>query len=385
MHLERTQQALRRTLFVLCALALLAAAALSGCARDDSEYLPVSELIGVPKQSSPIVGFSQLGEESSWRMENTQSILDAAEDAGIQLMYENGHQKLENQIKALRSFIAYQVDAIVLAPLVETGWEAVLQEAADAGIPVILEDREVIDAPEGAVVAWTGPDFYAEGRKAAAQLLSEYKDAEGPVNIIELSGTQGSTAAQDRHEGFRATLGARDRYRIIKSVSGDFMLSKGREVMRELLGQIDTDSVDVIFSHNADMTLGAIEAVEEHGLVPGKDIQIVTIEADDAIRELVQEGKVLCAVESSPDNGSDVLDLVGRVLAGEEVEDRTARSGGVITRKSLEQSLPAPSAAPAASGLRRVHAPRGPVVQNNCNYIQCTESTSGVSAPAGGC
>ena len=279
----------------------------------------------------PIVGFCQLGEESDWRVANTQSIIDAAQESGVQLMYENAQQKLENQIKAIRSFIAYKVDAIVLAPIVETGWEAVLAEAMEAGIPVILEDRRLTDAPEGAVVAWVGSDFEAEGRKAAAEVLSAFRDTEGQINIVELRGTHGSTASERRAAGFRQTLGQRTRYNIIKSVSGDFMVSKGREAMRDVLDQIGADSIDVLFAHNDDMAIGAIEVLEEYGLVPGKDVFIVTVDAQEKARELVQQGRINVAIECNPDIGPAVLEIVQDVLAGRNVPTDTYSQEGIVT------------------------------------------------------
>lgn len=349
---------MRKTAVVL-ALLLLLATACCGCTERSADDMNLTELIGMPEQSSPIVGFSQLGEESAWRIENTQSILDAAEDAGVQLMYENGRQKLDSQIKALRSFITYKVDAIVLAPLVETGWEAVLQEAMDAGIPVILEDRDVADAPEGAIVARTGPDFYAEGRKAAAYVLQQFKNMDGSVNIVELSGTPNSTSAQELHNGFRDTIGNRTRYRIIKSASGDFMLSKGREVMRTLLDQPGAEDIDVLYSHNYEMTLGAIEAMEERGLVPGEDILIITIEAPEEVVPLIKEGKIACAVGSSPDMGKNVLEIVQAVLDGQEVPQQIDIPQTVITGESLEKDTSAASS-PADPSTAAVHADAAP-------------------------
>lgn len=357
---------MRKIIFFVLAAVLT----LSGCARVPA---PDPELASppTPTPSSPIVGFCQLGEESAWRIANTESIIRAAEDAGVRLMYENAQQKLENQIKALRSFIAYKVDAIVLAPIVEEGWTAVLQEAMDAGIPVILEDRTISDAPEGAVAAWTGSDFYAEGEKAAEFLLEKFRNTAGHVNIVELRGTEGSTA-EDRGVGFRDTLGSRPRFSILRSVSGDFMVSKGREAMRMVLDQTPPDtSIDVIFSHNDDMAIGAIEALEERGITPGKDVIVISVDAQEKARELVTEGKIACAVECNPDIGPAVLDLVQKVLRGEEVPDLTyseevvytADSGAVSERDAsvgivvtMTSAQPSASASAASSGAGRLPA-----------------------------
>ena len=263
-----------------------------------------------------IVGFAQLGAESGWRVGNTRDVIDAAERAGIQLMYRNAEQKQENQIKAIRSFIAYQVDVIALAPIVEDGWDNVLQEAREAGIPVLLADRYVHVADESLFAGYVGSDFLKEGRAAGAFLQRKAEGAEH-VRIVEITGTEDSTPVKQRAIGFREVLAGDARFEIIHSVSGDFLRSKGKECMENLLAQ--THQIDVLYSHNDAMTLGAVEAIEAAGLVPGQDIIIITIDGEQGAIDLLKQGKINCVVECTPMQGDLIMDLARRLAAGEEI------------------------------------------------------------------
>ena len=236
-----------------------------------------------------ILGFAQLGSESGWRIGNTRSVIQAAERAGIQLMYKNAEQKQENQIKAIRSFIAYRVDVIAFAPIVEDGWENVLREARDAGIPVICSDRAVRVSDGGLIACFVGSDFYAEGRRAAEYLLKRMEGRPGPVRIAEMSGTLDSTPMRERALGFRETLGDDPRFQIVYSQSGDFLRSRGREVMENILA--GTEKIDVLYSHNDAMTLGAVESLEERGIRPGQDILIITVDGEQGAIDLLRQAR----------------------------------------------------------------------------------------------
>jgi ABC-type sugar transport system substrate-binding protein len=174
------------------------------------------------------VGFSQIGAESGWRTANTDSIKSEAAKRGIELVFSDAQQKQENQIKALRSFIAQGVDVIAFSPVVETGWEPVLQEIKKAKIPVILSDRAVDVSDNSLYVTFIGADFVEEGRRAANWLV---KASGGKAMIAELVGTPGSAPAIDRKKGFEEVLAKNPDMKIIKSQSGDFTRAKGKEVM----------------------------------------------------------------------------------------------------------------------------------------------------------
>ena len=304
----------RATLLLAAFLALALLLPLGGCAPRSAP----EDTAGDGGEDTVLLGFSQLGRESAWRMGNSRDIQEAAERAGVQLMYDNAQQEQENQIKAIRSFIAYQVDVIAFAPIVEQGWDTVLTEARDAGIPVLLTDRFIVTEDPSLYVGYVGADFLAEGRKAGAFLV-EKADREGleDLKIVELSGTLSSTPMQQRSSGFREMIAGDARFEILETVSGDFLRSKGKECMIALLER--HERIDVLFSHNDSMTLGAIEAIEEAGLRPGEDIIIITVDGEQAAIDLLQEGKINCVVECTPMLGDIIMDLTKKLAAGEDI------------------------------------------------------------------
>ena len=274
---------------------------------------------GMPREDEQrpiILGFSQLGSESGWRIGNTRSVVKAAADAGIQLMERNAEQKQENQIKALRSFIAYQVDVIAFSPMVEDGWDNVLREAKEAGIPVICSDREVKVEDDSLIACFVGSDFYDQGVRAAKFLLKKMEGVPGPIRIAEISGTVDSTPMRDRARGFRDMIAQDARFEIVYSESGDFLRSMGKEVMQDILR---TTGVDVLYSHNDAMTLGAVEAIEASGFVPGKDIVIITVDGEQGAIDLLKQGKINCVVECTPMLGDIIMVLARKLVAGEEI------------------------------------------------------------------
>jgi simple sugar transport system substrate-binding protein len=268
-----------------------------------------------------ILGFSQIGAESAWRKCNTRSVQEAAADAGIQLLFSNAEQKQENQIKAIRSYIAYQVDVIAFVPIVANGWDNVLQEAKDAGIPVLVTDRKINVKDESLYAGFIGTDSVEEGRNAGRFLLEKF--GEGlergkTIRIVELSGTVGSSPAAGRAEGFREILKPYPQFQIVFSESGDFLRSKGYELMRVIL-DAHTD-IDVIYSHNDGMTLGAIDVMKERGLKPGLDVVIITVDAEQAAIDALARGDMNCVIECNPKQGPQIMELALALARGERIE-----------------------------------------------------------------
>jgi len=271
-----------------------------------------------------ILGYSQIGAESAWRNCNTRSVQEAATEAGIQLLFFNAEQKQENQIKAIRSFIAYQVDVIAFVPIVSDGWENVLVEAREANIPVLICDREINIKDESLYAGYLGTDSLQEGRSSAEYLVKKFinpdtgrflTDRRNPVRIVELRGTEGSSPAILRAQGFREVLADYPRFEIIYSESGDFLRSKGYELMCSILEEFQ--GIDVIYSHNDGMTLGAIDAMKERGINPGKDIVIISIDAEQAAINALKRGEINCVVECNPKQGPEVMRLA-KYLARKE-------------------------------------------------------------------
>ena len=270
--------------------------------------------------ASVVVGFSQLGAESSWRIANTVSMEQAAKDAGYGLMMENANQKQEKQIDAIRSFIAYRVDVIVFSPIVQTDWDNVLTEAKQANIPVIIMDRMIDTQDDTLYKAYVGADFYAEGVRAGEYLVRK-ADALGAdhLRIVEICGTTGSTPMQDRQRGFMDVIGNDERFTVIESVDGDFLQSKGEECMRELLEKYGADGIDVVFSHNDAMTLGALNVLEKENAAGSKDMIIITVDGEKDAVDALKAGRINCVVQCTPHLGPSVMKLVRDVTAGKEI------------------------------------------------------------------
>ncbi|MER5625046.1 ABC transporter substrate-binding protein [Streptosporangium sp. NPDC002544] len=284
------------------------------------------------------LGFSQVGAESGWRTANTKSVQEAAKEAGIDLKFSDAQQKQENQIKAIRSFIQQKVDAIAFSPVVESGWDTVLKEVKDAGIPVILTDRAVDSADTSLYRTFIGSDFVIEGQKSGEWLVKEYEGEPGPVNIVELQGTTGSAPANDRKKGFGDAIAADPKFKIIASQTGDFTRAKGKEVMEAFLKA--HKDIDVLFAHNDDMGLGAIEAIEGAGLKPGTDIKIITIDAVKDGMQALADGKINFIAECSPLLGPQLMDLVKKAVKGEQIPQRVLTEETTFTPEQAKAALP---------------------------------------------
>ncbi|MFU8945248.1 ABC transporter substrate-binding protein [Mycetocola zhadangensis] len=307
--------------------------ALTGCAQSGGGASD-----GPKDNGDIIVGFAQVGAESGWRTANTKDIQAAFKDAGIELKFSDAQQKQENQIKAIRSYIQQGVDVIAFSPVIESGWDAVLKEAKDAEIPVVLTDRAVDSKDDSLYVSFLGSDFIEEGKKAGEWLVEEYKDSTEPVNIIQLEGTTGAAPALDRAEGFADVIAADSKFQVVASQTGDFTRAGGKQVTEALLKS--NPDVDVIYAHNDDMGLGAIEAIEAAGMTPGEDIKIVTVDAVKDGMQALADGKINFIVECSPLLGAQLVEIVEKVVAGEDVEKRIITEETTFTQEQAVEALP---------------------------------------------
>jgi len=282
-----------------------------------------------------IVGFSQLGAESEWRVANSVSIKETADKLGVELRFLDAQQKQENQIEAIRKLIIEKVDVIGISPIVETGWDEVFQEAKDAGIPIILVDRRAA-VPENLYVSYLGSDFLEEGRNAARVMA---KLVNGKANIVELVGTIGSAPANDRYTGFREIIKDYPGMQIIDSQSGDFTRARGREVMIGFLIKYGK-KITAVYAHNDDMALGAIQAIEDYGLKPGVDIKIVSVDAARGAFEAMIAGKLNATVECNPLLGPQFFELALKVVNGESVPKWVPSIEGVFFPDNASEVLP---------------------------------------------
>ncbi|NLE52746.1 MAG: ABC transporter substrate-binding protein [Chloroflexi bacterium] len=281
------------------------------------------------------IGFSQIGSESAWRTAFTNAVQAEAEARGINLLFSDAQQEQENQIAAITAWLAQgDVDAIVLAPVVTSGWDEVLMEAQDMGIPVVIVDRDV-DADPSLYVTRVSSDFVHEGRLAAAWLVQA---TSGQCNIAELYGTVGSAAAEDRAAGFREVIAMFPGMQIIRSETGNFVRTEGKQVMESFLSAEDPANICAVFAHNDDMGIGAIEAIKEAGLVPGEDILIVSVDAIPDVFDALDAGEANATVELSPYMGGPAFDAVVAHLNGEELPKWIPVGGKLYTSREAYEA-----------------------------------------------
>lgn len=322
--------------FSLLMIALLMFVFVVGCSSGGAE--PAAPAADAPAAAAKnmedlVVGYAQIGAESEWRTANTASIQETAKTLNVDLRFSDAQQKQENQIAAIRSYIAEGVDVIGFSPVVETGWETVLQEAKDAGIPVIMVDRRA-DVPRELYATYLGSDFVEEGRKAGNEMNTLLPDG---GKIVELVGTVGSAPANDRYSGFRETVNSN--IEIIDSQSGDFTRAKGKEVMEAFLKKYGNE-ITGLYAHNDDMAIGAIQAIEEFGLKPGVDIKIVSIDAVRGAFEAMIAGKLNVTVECNPLLGPQFYELALRAVNGESLPEWVPSEESVYYPDNAAELLP---------------------------------------------
>jgi len=315
---------------------LTAAVALAGALWPTTNRCLAADAAGAKRPIT--VGFSQIGAESGWRTAETKSIRSEAAKRRVNLKFSDAQQKQENQIKALGTFIAQRVDAIILAPVVEAGWEPILKQAKAAKIPVILVDRGVKVPDDSLYATLIASDFVAEGRMAGEWLA---KKLGGKGNVVELQGTAGAAPAIDRKKGFEEALKNYPDLRITKSQTGEFTRAKGKEVMEAFLkaAQGSGTKINAVYAHNDDMALGAIQAIEEAGLKPASDIMVVSIDGIKPAFEAMIAGRLNCTVECNPLLGPAAFDAVEAALAGTSLPKKTIVKDQIFEQAAAKEVI----------------------------------------------
>ncbi|MEH0422961.1 ABC transporter substrate-binding protein [Streptomyces sp. B21-083] len=328
---------LNRRNFLTAAVGVAAATGLAACAKKDDSSSTSGGGAG-----KIVLGFSQVGSESGWRSANTDSVKAAAKEAGYDLKFSDAQQKQENQISAIRSYITQGVDVIAFSPVVVTGWDAVLKEAKAKKIPVVLTDRSVETSDESLYVTLVGSDFTDEGRRAGKLLEKVLAKAghKGAVKIAQLEGTTGAAPAIERAKGFKEVMDAdhASDWKIVVSQTGDFTRAGGKQVMAAFL-QSNPD-IDVLFAHNDDMAIGAIQSIEAAGKKPGKDILIVSCDGVHDGFVAMSEGKINAIVECNPMLGPQLMEVVKKVKNGEKVERWIKTKEGDFMQDQAKAALP---------------------------------------------
>jgi ABC-type sugar transport system substrate-binding protein len=317
--------------------------------------LLIVSLVGCGSSTTPsaaqkkiVVGFSQVGAESAWRTAMTNNVKTAMAKAGFDLKYSDGQQKQENQIKAVRAFIQQKVDVILLAPVVESGWDAVLKEAKDAKIPVILVNRGISVASgnkEDLYTTFLGPDNIQAGKMAADFLLTQFKDSTKTVNVIELEGTVGASSAVERKQGFDNEIKTSPNFKIIKSECGDFTRSTGKQAMEAMIKscRASGQTFDALFSHSDDMAIGAEQAMQEAGMKSGKGgITVVSCDGIKDIFNAMIAGNHSATCENPIDYGTPLIGLINKCAAGQAatIQKRIVMQYKIWTADQAAAELP---------------------------------------------
>ena len=316
---------------------LMVALALTGCSKKGPEAK------GAKGDKKVItVGYAQVGAESDWRLANTESFKSTfTAENGYKLIFGDAQQKQENQIKAMRNFIQQDVDYIVVAPVVETGWETVLGEAKAAGIPVILSDRQMKVSDDSLYLCWVGGNFLKEGRDSVIW-LNDYLKKNGrdseKLNVLLIQGTIGSSAQVGRTQGITEGLAKNPNYNLLAKQTGEFTQAKGQEVMESFLKQYD--DIDVVFAENDNMAWGAVDAIKAAGKQPGKDIIIICFDAVHETFNKMMAGEINCAVECNPLHGPRVDSIIKTLEAGGTVDKIAYVDEGVFDEAKAEAMLP---------------------------------------------
>ncbi len=311
-------------------------------ASDSSEAAKTSTAASGSDSNKLItIGFSQVGAESDWRVANTASMKSAlSEKNGFKLIFADAQQKQENQIKAVRDFISQDVDVIAIAPVTETGWETVLGEAKNAGIPVIIVDRMIKVSDDSLFSCWVGSDFQKEGVNAA-EWLANYIKEKGKTetqNVVVLQGTIGSSAEIGRTKGFGETIKKYSNFKVLAQQTGEFTQAKGQEVMESFLKQYK--DINVVVAQNDNMAFGAIDALKAAGKVPGKDVTIVSFDAVKAAFKSMMAGDMNVSVECNPLHGPRVAELAKKLMNKEKVEKIQYVDEKVYPAETAEKELP---------------------------------------------
>ena len=340
---------MRRKLVSGLLLVTMVVALFSGCGKNTDSTSTNNKAADTTEDSKDeskdkdliVVGYSQIGAESDWRTANTESFKSTfTEENGYQLIFDDAQQKQENQIKAIRSFIQQEVDYIVVAPVVETGWETVLKEAKEAGIPVILSDRMVDVSDDSLYVCWVGGNFMKEGQDGAAWLKA-YLDKQGrseeEINIVTLQGTIGASAQVGRTDGFGGAM--EDNWNMLAMQTGEFTQSKGQEVMESFLKQYE--DIDVVVAENDNMAFGAIDAIKAAGKTcgPNGDVIIISFDAVKAAFDAMIAGDLNVSVECNPLHGPRVAEIIQTLEDGGTVDKIMYVDEGVFSAETAAEDI----------------------------------------------
>lgn len=337
----------------LKAAALLSAAALTFIGCNDSKRKVTAApakttTSSVQESAAPQrviqVGYAQVGHESAWRLANTESFKNTFTAAnGYNLSFVDADNNQQVQIDAVRGFIAKNVDYIVMAPCVETGWDEVLKEAKEAAIPVILSDRMLQTDDPSLYLCWVGGNFLKEGQDAVNWLdnyLTSKGENSGTINIVDLQGTMGASAQIGRTQGIEEGVASHSNWNLVAQKSGNFNYDEGKAAFESIVAEVGIDNIDVVFGENDDMSFAVVDVLKANGKKPGEDVIIITFDAGKKAFEAMIAGEINCACECNPLHGPRVDGIIKTLENGGKVDKTQYVDEGVFDQTNAAAVLP---------------------------------------------
>ncbi|WP_125767641.1 ABC transporter substrate-binding protein [Lapidilactobacillus wuchangensis] len=287
---------------------------------------------------NPVIGFSQSGTESSWRKAHTKSIKTELKKNDYEVLYRNAFMNQEQQLQDVRTFISYKVDLIIIAPLQEAGWDNVLRAAKKAHIPVIIVDRHIDTADQTLFLTHIGPSFKAEGNRAGLYATNYFAEKKlDSIDILELVGLPGTSPSKLRHDGFRETISRDSRMKITSTLVGNYTRNKAYDVVNKYLQTHKNKSFNILYSHSDEMTLGALSALKENHIKPGRNIVVITIDGQENIIKKLANGEVNCVVECNPDVGWYVVNAINRHFSGHQLAHEIYISETTFSESNIDK------------------------------------------------
>ena len=260
------------------------------------------------------VGFAQVENNNPFRIAETESLKAAAKQRGVDLLVTDAQSNTPKQVADMQDMVAQGVDFIIVPPREELGLTPALETARKAGVPVLFADRAATATPCRDYLTFIGSNFVEQGQRAAEWLV---KATKGRAKVAELLGTVGATATNDRGKGFESVISKHKGMQLVAQQSGDFARAPGQNVMEQILGA--NPDLDAVYAQNDEMALGAIQALKDAGLKPGKDIQVVSVDGSRDALEAIIRGDLGATVETNPRFGPLAFDTIQRFLDGEPI------------------------------------------------------------------
>jgi ribose transport system substrate-binding protein len=300
---------------VVSLIAVLLVAALAGCERKPANSGGGNTANGGSGKKT--IGFAQSETDNPWRIAETKSMQDEAAKRAdkFDFVLTNAQGQTSKQVSDVEDLIARRVDAIFLVPREAEGLTAALQRAKEAKIPVILIDREHNGTAGVDFVTFIGSNFVEEGQRVGEWVVN---NTGGNAGVVVLEGNAGASVARDRNKGFRDVVDKVPGIKVLASQPADFKRANGQAVMENLI-QAHGKNITVVYAHNDEMALGAIQALKTAGMNPGKDVKVVSVDGQRSALEAIIAGDLNVSVECNPRFGPIAFDTIEKYFRGEQI------------------------------------------------------------------